>query len=202
MALTDAQSNAYSHYLVKGINPVAAAGIVGVLNYESKLDPLAENNSGTDAGGALNSKGAFGLAQWNGPRQKALQDFATARGLDPKALNTQLDFVLTECANSYPSVWAAIQNPTTIQAFIDLFVKTYEVPANPGPEIAGALTVAQALLATPASTTPQPPQVPVPVAPPMDPEMVVLEQVWNLVSLLDAKAQARVISYIQSRIAG
>ena len=81
----------------RGYDPNAVAGIVANLRYESgeKLNPLAMNNSGTETGGAINPRGAFGIAQWNGPRQADLLQFAG----DPnraRMLDTQLAFVAHE----------------------------------------------------------------------------------------------------------
>lgn len=180
--------SAYQFYLSKGIGVNAAAGIVGVLNYESALNPLAENNTGTDTGGVLNSNGAIGVAQWNGSRQAALAAFASEKSLNWQDLNTQLLFVLTECANSYPSVWSAIQSNTNVSDFITLFVTQYENPKDPAPEIAAALTTAQSLLATPT-----------PVPPPPDPELQALSQIIAILSPFSSAAQKRLIDYLSSR---
>lgn len=141
---TQAQT-AIAHYLSKGLTQDIAVGICSVLMVESSLNPVAENNTGTDAGGVVNPHGAYGLAQWNGPRQQALQNFATEKNEAVSALTTQLDFVLTECANSYPSVWAAIQTAgMTYTNFIPIFVDNYEDPANKTAEISSAMTNAKA----------------------------------------------------------
>ena len=116
----------------------------------------------------LNSKGAYGLAQWNGPRQTTLQAFATAKGLPVSAIDTQLAFVLTESANSYPPVWAAIQQAgINYTNFIPIFVEHYENPANPTAEIAGAQAFAVALYpAVPAAVALSPAPAPAPTPAP------------------------------------
>lgn len=138
--MNTAVANAIAYYQSKGLSRDIAVGICAVLNVESGLNPLSENNTGTDAGGVLNPKGAYGIAQWNGPRQAALANFASRENLSPSDINTQLQFVLTECANSYPEVWAAIQNPTTTyQQMITVMVDKYEIPADKTKEIATAM---------------------------------------------------------------
>ena len=95
--------DAVTHYLQKGIARGPAIGIVSVLYAgESQLNPGPQPSTvTTDHGGVLYANGAYGIASWNGPRQQALANFAAAKGLPVGAVNTQLDFVLTECANSY-----------------------------------------------------------------------------------------------------
>jgi hypothetical protein len=153
--VAQAALDAVAHYQSKGIAIGPAVGIVAVCLVESGLNPAAENNTGTETPGVLNPKGSYGIAQWNGPRQAALQAFATAKGESPSALNTQLDFILTECANSYPVVWSAIQAGVDYSSFVTTFVQNYERPANPTAEIAAAMTYAQQIIAAlPAVTTP------------------------------------------------
>ena len=137
MALTATEQQAMDYYTQKRqLTDQIAAGILGILNYESKLNPLAENNTGTDAGGPINPKGAFGLAQWNGARQNNLQLFAeeyySVLGASPWTnLIVQLAFVLTEAAGfsdgfapgGYPRFWSAITNPaTTYQDLVTVMV--------------------------------------------------------------------------------
>ena len=158
---------AVSHYLSKGISKDVAVGIASVLYHESNLNPTAENNSGTDAGGVINPKGAYGIAQWNGPRQAALKLFATGKNEDVSALNTQLDFVLTECANSYPQVWAAILAPgMTYANFISTFVNQYERPANEAAEVSAAMAIATPLYALSVAAAPASVSEPAPIAAP------------------------------------
>ena len=59
--------NIYAHWKQKyGATPQAAAGILGVLQLESRLDPKSVNSS----------SGATGLAQWLGGRKDKLEDLA------------------------------------------------------------------------------------------------------------------------------
>lgn len=61
----------YNYALQKGLDPKAAAGLTGRLMVESyaNIDPSARNT----LGGGM---GTYGVAQWRGPRMKALADFA------------------------------------------------------------------------------------------------------------------------------
>ena len=162
MTVPSVCETAVAHYLSKGITKDVAVGIASVLYHESNLNPISENNSGTETGGVINPKGSYGIAQWNGPRQAALKLFATGKNEAVSALNTQLDFVLTECANSYPQVWNAILQPgMTYQNFIPIFVNQYERPANESAEVSAAMAIATPLYALSISAAPAP--VPTPV---------------------------------------
>lgn len=165
--MNQAAANAIGHYISKGLSHDVATGIVAVLMVESGLNPTSENNTGTETPGSINPTGSYGLAQWNGSRQQALMAFASAKGFDYSQFNTQLDFVLTESANSYPSVWAAMrQAGMTYANFIPVFVASYENPADKAGETAKAMAYAQefygyTIAAVPVPTTP----APVPTAP-------------------------------------
>lgn len=174
---------AIEHYRRKGIAVGPAIGIVSVLSYESALNPGPQGHQSTETPGVLNPYGAYGLASWNGPRQNALKVFATKKGLPVEDINTQLDFVLTESANSYPSVWAAIQSGLRFQEFIPLFVRDYENPADIPRETNGSIVLASQyepcipltepapVPSTPSSPhySPPPVSIPLPEAFPMNP---------------------------------
>lgn len=173
------QITARDYYvLTKGIPLGAAIALVSVLYYESHLNPGSQGYQPTEAQGqprqVLNPHGAYGIASWNGNRQGDLLDYATAHNLVVSALDTQLAFVLTEIANSYPNCWAAIRSTASYQGIISILVDEYEDPKNKPAEINGALAIAGPLAALP---PPQPappaavpqapaPQVPVPTTPP------------------------------------
>jgi hypothetical protein len=154
--------SAVAFYLSKGISKDVAVGIVAVLYAgESKLNTGSQGAQSTETPGALNPSGAYGIASWNGDRQEKLKAYAQAKSLPVASLDTQLGFVLTESANSYPKVWAAIrQAGITYASFIPIFVEAYEVPANSPAEIARAIAFAEELY--PAVTTAPAPAVPAP----------------------------------------
>jgi hypothetical protein len=73
-----------------GLSSAQAAGVAGNLTVESNLDPAAYN-----AG-----EGAIGIAQWEGGRRTALQQFAAAQGTTETDLSTQLAFLGNELHGS------------------------------------------------------------------------------------------------------
>jgi len=170
--------HARNRYLAKGVPPGGAVALPSVLYYESKLNPGSQGYQSTEHGGVLNPHGAYGIASWNGPRdqskvgdplydrQAALLAYAmdgdTQHHLQVDALDTQLDFVLTEIANNYPKSWAAIRSSASYKSIIPIIVDEYENPKDKQKEIDAAMVIAAALAAVPEPQEPQPaPPVPV-----------------------------------------
>lgn len=199
MTIPTAAETAIAHYLSKGLTKDVSVALPACLYYESKLSPDSQGVQKTETPGILNPGGAYGIASWNGPRQQALLTFATKKDLDPALLGTQLDFVLTECANSYSIVWKAIQNPAiNYTDMITIFVTSYEIPANIPAEIATSLAYAKSwypeiVEPAPAPTTP----TPVVATPPIvAPPVPVAAGETNL-AIINALAEA-IIKYANS----
>lgn len=64
-----------------GLSPAQAAGVAGNLQVESGLNPTSANPA----------EGAIGLAQWEGGRRTALQQYAQSKGTSETDLQTQLE---------------------------------------------------------------------------------------------------------------
>lgn len=91
---------------VLGLSPGAAAGVLGNFKVESGFSPRAYN-----AG-----ENAHGLAQWEGSRWPALQQYAARRRLDPLTLPAQLGFLRMELTHGYSSTLDELRStsdPTT-----------------------------------------------------------------------------------------
>lgn len=83
-SMTENANNIYAHWKQKyGTTPQAAAGILGVLQLESQLDPNSVNSS----------SGATGLAQWLGGRKNKLADLARKENKPATNLGVQLDYL-------------------------------------------------------------------------------------------------------------
>ncbi|MGH7239326.1 MAG: phage tail tip lysozyme [Candidatus Saccharimonadales bacterium] len=184
----------------------ASVSVVSVLYYESKLNPGSQGSQSTETPGALNAGGAYGIASWNGARQQYLKDFAAKKNLPVDALNTQLLFVLTEAANSYPKTWAAINGSGTYAEIIPVIVAEYENPKDHAKEIAGAMSFAEELMKQMKDQPPPPPQPPldaeaeVKAGAEVDVELSILAQSLTLLSTLPATSQHRVLAYLYSRL--
>lgn len=116
---------AFNRYIEKGYSPQAAAAIVGAFQQESgaDLDPLAEHDEGT----------GFGIAGWRDPepgkgRMTGLMDWAKENDLDPKDIDTQLDYFDHEVTDGpEKSVGEALRNAGTVEEAADAMVH-YERP--------------------------------------------------------------------------
>lgn len=84
------EEEAYTYLSGAGFAPHQAAGIVGNLFQESSMNPNAVNPK----------SGAYGMAQYLGPRKKQLIQFAKANGASPSDPRTQLDFMVSELNGS------------------------------------------------------------------------------------------------------
>lgn len=99
-----------------------------VLNFqdESGLNPgINEQNPIVEG-----SRGGFGLAQWTGPRRRALEEFAAQRGTPVSDLDTQLDFLMTELqgpeAGAAEAILSAPDTGSAAQAIVNRFLRPAE----------------------------------------------------------------------------
>lgn len=105
-----------------GWSKEAAAGIVGNLHHES---------------GGLNSHiwgdrgSSYGLAQWNGPRRKALAEFSTNIGKPVDDIDTQLQFLNHELMTDYSDVADKLRKAKTPEDAAFIFSRDYERPGIP-----------------------------------------------------------------------
>jgi len=112
-------SNEATDYLVKkGMTPEQAAGVVGNLLQESKLNSGAQNAS----------EGAYGIAQWRGSRLTELQNFAASRGKTIDDVNTQLDFIMHELNGKEKRAGEMLFASKTAEEAAYNFGKYYERP--------------------------------------------------------------------------
>lgn len=76
------------------------------------------------------SRGGFGLAQWTGPRRRALEAFAEQRGKPVADLDTQLDFLMMEMqgpeSNAAQHILSAQDTPQAAAAIVNKFLRPAE----------------------------------------------------------------------------
>lgn len=117
---------AMKHLQAAGISKSGAAGIVGNLSAESNVDPSnvqldkqsdKENYLQRLLNGDMSREDfvsdgiGFGLAQWTIPKRKgALWDYAASQGVPINDMGMQLDFLLKELREDYPSLYEALCN--------------------------------------------------------------------------------------------
>ncbi|MDX0180843.1 hypothetical protein GOC16_08255 [Sinorhizobium meliloti] len=122
--VADRASVAMARLQSKGWTKEQAAGIVGNLLGESTLNTHAVN-----PGDGADGSDSIGLAQWNGPRARALKQFAADQGKDWRDLELQLDFIDHEIRSS-PSerkAFEALMNAKDVTSAAEAFIM-YERP--------------------------------------------------------------------------
>ena len=109
--------NIAKHWKQKyGATPQAAAGILGVLQLESRLDPKSVNSS----------SGATGLAQWLGGRKDKLEDLAHKENKPATNLGVQLDYLDQELNSSYYASNKQIFKYTDVHKATKAWLMDYE----------------------------------------------------------------------------
>src|SRR5271157_6234060 len=99
-------------YLLAPPRSVAIGPAVGMVAVayagESGLKPGSQGNQSSETPGALNAHGAYGIWSLNGPLQQSLATFAEKEKLPVESVNTQLYWLLNQCADNprYAAVWA------------------------------------------------------------------------------------------------
>lgn len=109
--------NIAKHWKQKyGATPQAAAGILGVLQLESRLDSKSVNSS----------SGATGLAQWLGGRKDKLEDLAHKESKPATNLGVQLDYLDQELNSSYYASNKQIFKYTDVHKATKAWLMDYE----------------------------------------------------------------------------
>ncbi len=112
---------AYQYFTTQaGLNPMITAGIIGNLIQEStpSLKPTALEGK----------EGAFGVAQWRGPRLAGLRKFAENRGMPLDALETQLNYLWYELNDTETRAYKKLLRAKTVQEAARVFSRYFERP--------------------------------------------------------------------------
>jgi hypothetical protein len=106
--------------LAGGLPPHAVEGIMMNGHDESGFNPAAVGDNGA----------AFGILQWNGPRKRALEQFAAQMGADPADPAVQAKFTLYELQGPEAEAGRALLATKTAGEAGAVFVNKYERPAE------------------------------------------------------------------------
>ena len=110
----------------RGMPEHVANGFIANFKDESNLNPGINEAAPVVPG----SRGGFGLAQWTGPRRKALEAFAASTGRPVDDLNVQLDFLMQELSGSEAGAAGAIMSaknaPEAAAAIVNSFLRPAE----------------------------------------------------------------------------
>jgi hypothetical protein len=108
--VSERSSAAMNYFTGRGYSKEQAAGIVGNLLAESKLNTGARNpGDGTD------DTDSIGIGQWNSGRAKALKAFAAQNHADWRDFNVQLAFVDHELRTSESGAGNALKSARTVE---------------------------------------------------------------------------------------
>ncbi|WP_159437304.1 phage tail tip lysozyme [Alicyclobacillus vulcanalis] len=125
----------------QGLTPSAAAGVMGNLMQESSLNPTAVNSS----------SGAFGIAQWLGPRYTELVQYASKNHTSASNLAAQLGFLWSEIQSGQYVNISKLNSMNPAQAAV-YFEENYE-KAGSGAALANRENYAEAIYRAFASST-------------------------------------------------
>jgi hypothetical protein len=142
-------SVAFNYLIGKGLSSVQAAGVIGNLQAESRLDSRLEAMD-------TNNKMSRGIAMWQPPRWQNLLTFAAGR--DPKALDTQLDFLWYELQSQPGLGLQQLLASTTVEDATVVFQNRFENPlaakANTPSRISFANSALECLTVRPPDNSP------------------------------------------------
>lgn len=122
--VADRSNAAIGYFQSRGWTKEQAAGIVGNLLAESKL-----NTGALNPGDGRDGSNSIGVAQWNSGRARNLKKFAADNRADWRDFGVQLAFVDHELRNSEKGAGDALRNAKTIDEATAAFVG-YERPAG------------------------------------------------------------------------
>lgn len=109
------------------INPDVAAGVAGNFLYESYgLPNIYEGQTPYTAGSYIAPTGGFGIAQWTGPRRRALEALPNAG-----TLPTQMQYFAQENAGPERRAWEATMAAPTLEDATRVFATQWERPGVP-----------------------------------------------------------------------
>lgn len=112
-------ADAYYFLVGRGLSTVQAAGVVGNLQWESKLDPRLEV---TDTDSRLHR----GIAMWDPTRWQDLLTFVYSKGFDPKSLEGQLEFLWHELEDQPALGLRELSGATTVEDATIVFQSRFE----------------------------------------------------------------------------
>lgn len=133
--MADVVSTVAAFFKAKGLPNAAIAAILGNMQVESGFNTSALNGG----------EGAIGLAQWEGGRRTALQQYASSHGMKETDLNAQLGYMWQELNQSYGGVLQQMKTATDPGQAAAIWDSQYEVSSGSsrGQRVANAQAFAQ-----------------------------------------------------------
>ncbi len=111
-----------------GITREQAAGVVGNIMQESRLNPGINQGPGSDIGPPNGSGLGYGWVQWSGSRKDEFKAYAAEHGLDPASPAANYGFLLKELTSpSYSDVLANLKGADSATAAAIIINDQYEI---------------------------------------------------------------------------
>lgn len=110
----------------RGLPDHVARGIIANLRDESNLNPAINEQNPLVRG----SRGGYGLAQWTGPRRRALEAYAADRGVPASDADVQLDFLMEELNTTESAAYRRLLNSDNAAEAAQIFLNHFERPAE------------------------------------------------------------------------
>jgi TP901 family phage tail tape measure protein len=106
-----------------GLSPVAAQGVVKAMQ--------GETNRNLEKGAHEEGReGAYGIAQWLGPRRAGLESFAKSRHKPASNLEIQLEYLAQELRGPEAHTLNALKHARSVNEAAGIFIKGFERPEN------------------------------------------------------------------------
>lgn len=121
--LPQTKSLIYTELKNLGLNNVQIAGAIGSLGGESheRLEADLYNESGS---------GAYGIAQWLGPRYRNLLKFSKDNGLNYKTPEAQAKFLAHELKSTHKGVLNKMLKTNSISEAAEVWTRKFEIPSE------------------------------------------------------------------------
>lgn len=107
-----------------GLTDIQAAGLLGNLGHETggfaHLQEVAPAVPG--------SPGGWGIAQWTGPRRRAMEAWCRARGLDPALEAANEGYLRAELSTVEAPALMALRQARTLEQATEVFCRLFERP--------------------------------------------------------------------------
>jgi hypothetical protein len=137
----------WNYFKSRGLSDNTIAGIMANLRAESGLNPTNLQNSyesklgftdasytaAVDSGkynNFVHDKAGYGLVQWTyWSLKQALLNYAKSKGKSIGDMNMQLDFLVKQLSEDYPSTWAKMTSASSPEEASTIMLKEFERPA-------------------------------------------------------------------------
>lgn len=106
------------------LTDIQAAGLLGNLGHETGGFAHLQEVSPSVPG----SPGGWGIAQWTGPRRRAMEAWCHAQGLDPASEAANEGYLCAELSTGEARALLALRHARTLEQATEVFCRLFERP--------------------------------------------------------------------------